>query len=231
MGKLTELMNKGVRLIVADAEGAPAAPAPDAPAAASRQMSAEDFEAPPPRRVARSEVPAAVADFASVYQEAALELPAHGYGIDKVGEMLENKRFANLPREAKATAVLVALEAAGAPIRDVIQDAVQRDRALDAFEADKARELQDTRQKNDARIKDLNGQLEELIQKINTEVQGLKQASEQATRSFEELRTRKRRDEERLHAIVSHFIDGGDNPITTSTGAPSSAPPAPKTKE
>lgn len=226
MGKLTELVNKGVRLIVTDQGGAPLEP--PAAASASRPLSADDFEAPPPRRVARSEVPAAVADFSTVYQEAAVEPPAHGYGIDKVGDMLENKRFATLSREAKATAVLVALEAAGAPIRDVIQDAIQRDGALDAFEADKARELQDTQQKNDARIKDLNAQLEELIRKINTEVQALKQSSEQAARAFEELRTRKRREEERLHAIVSHFLEGGDNPITTSAGAPS---PPPKTKE
>ncbi len=226
MGKLTELMNKGVRLIVADSQGEPGEAPPDAARPAPQQMSAADFEAPP-RRTIRSEVPAAVADFAAVYGEAGIEPPAHGYGIDKVGEMLENKRFAALSREAKATAIMVALEAAGAPIRDVVQDAVQRDRALDGFEADKERELSEIRTKNDGRIKDLNAQLEELIQKINAEVQGLKQASEQAVQAFTALRARKRQEEERLHAIVSHFIEGGDNPITTSA----SAPPPPKAEK
>jgi hypothetical protein len=137
--------------------------------------------------------------------------------------MLQNPRFASLSREAKANAVLVALEAAGAPIREVIQDAVQRDKALDAFEAAKEREALELKAGNDARIQALNQQLEELIQKINSEVQTLKQASEETERDFAALRTRKRREEERLRDLVAFFIEGAENPITTSaagTGAP-----------
>ena len=33
-------------------------------------------------------------DFGAVYAEAGIELPPHGYGIDKVAEMLESKRLA-----------------------------------------------------------------------------------------------------------------------------------------
>lgn len=226
MGKLTDLVNKGVRLIVAE-EGEPSAEAPPPPP--EREIPAEALEAEPPRRVARSEVPAAVADFAAVYQEAGIEVPAHGYGIEKVAEMLEHKRFASLSRESKATAVIVALEAASVPIREVIQDAVRRDKALDAFEADKERELREIQTKNEARVKDLNQQLEELIRKINAEVEALKKSSGEAARAFAELQTRKRREEDRLHGIVSYFIEGGDNPITTSQSQSESPPPPPKT--
>lgn len=223
MGKLTDLVSKGVKLIVADSDEPGATGASPPPPPREREIPAEAFEtAAPPRRVARSEVSAAVADFTAVYAEAGIEPPAHGYGIDKVAEMLENKRFASLGREAKATAVMVALEAAGVPIRDVIQDAVARDRALDAFEADKQREARETQTQNQGRIQDLNRQLEELIRKIQTEVEALKKASEEATRAFAELQARKRKEEERLHAVVAHFIEGADNPITT---AQSTAPP------
>lgn len=226
MGKLSELVNKGVKLIVADAEEEASAQTQESPPPPPRQreIPADALGAEPPRRVEHSEVSASVADFGKVYGEAGIEPPAHGYGIDKVAEMLENKRFATLGREAKATAVMVALEAASVPIRDVIQDAVCRDKALDAFEADKQREVREIQTKNQARIQDLNRQLEELIQKINAEVEGLKRSSEEATRAFAELQTRKREEEDRLHSVVSHFIEGADNPITTSQSPP---PPKP----
>jgi hypothetical protein len=221
MGKLTDLVNKGVRLIVANDETMESNASPPPP---PQELPAEVSGAEP-TPVERSQVAADVADFAPVYQEAGIEAPAHGYGVDKVGEMLDNKRFAALGREAKATAVLVALEAAGVAIRDVVQDAVLRDKALDAFEADKGRALAQAKTANDGRIQELNRQLEDLIQKINTEVQSLKQASEAAERAFAELQIRKRKEEERLHAVVAHFIEGGDNPITTG---PVTSAPAPK---
>lgn len=228
MGKLAEFLSKGARLIVSDAEeGAASAASPPPPP--QREITPGDLDVPL-REVERSEVAADVTDFDAVYQEAGIEPPEHGYGIDKVAEMLENKRFATLSREAKATAVMVALEAAGVPIRDVIQDAIRRDKALDAFEAGKGREVQELRSKNEARVQELNRQLEELIQKINTEVQSLKQASEAAARAFAEMQLRKRNEEERLQAVVTHFIEGGDNPITTaqSPGSPASPPPPAK---
>lgn len=219
MGKLTELVNKGVRLIVAEQDEGTGSMSPPA------QELSPEVAAAEPTHVEQSKVAADVQDFGPVYQEAGIEVPAHGYGVDKVGEMLDNKRFAALGREAKATAVMVALEAAGVAIPDVIQDAVRRDKALDAFEADKARALAEAKTANDTRIQELNRQLEDLIQKINTEVQSLKQASEAAERAFAELQIRKRKEEERLHAVVAHFIEGGDNPISTG---PVTSAPAPK---
>jgi hypothetical protein len=226
MGKLTELLNKGARLIVTEAPDEPGAePAEGAerPRRHERDVAPDVALAEPPTAVARSQVAASVEDFGAVYDEAGIAVPAHGYGIEKVSQMLQNPRFASLSREAKANAVLVALEAAGAPIREVIEDAVQRDKALDAFEASKEREALELKAANDARIQGLNQQLEELIQKINSEVQTLKQASEEAERAFAALRTRKRREEERLRDLVAFFIEGAENPITTSgagTGAP-----------
>jgi hypothetical protein len=226
MGKLSELLNKGARLIVTEApEGATgqAEGSSEGPRKRERDISPDVLEAEPPTRVTQSRVATGVEDFAAVYEEAGITMPAHGYGIDKVSQMLQNPRFASLSREAKANAVLVALEAAGAPIREVIQDAVQRDKALDGFEAAKEHELLELRAGNDTRIQALNQQLEELIQKINAEVQTLKQASEEAERAFAALRTRKRREEERLRDLVAFFIEGAENPISTTgtgTGAP-----------
>jgi hypothetical protein len=234
MSRIKDLVNKGVRLIVTEdpSEIPPEllddpelqAAQPTAPRSArptrEREIPPEVFAGPPPKKLAQSSVPASVADFAAVYGEAGNALPAHGYGVDKVGEMLESKRLASLNREVKAAAVMAALEAAGVAVRDVIQDAVLRDKALDAFEAAKDREAKEARQKNEARIQSLQKELDALLQKINAEIEGLKKASDEAETAFAALRERKLKEEERLHAVVAHFIEGADNPVTK---------PAPKT--
>ena len=221
MSKLKDLVNKGVRLIVADTEEGASAASP----ASDRDLPPETFDEAPPKRVTRSEVAADVADFGAVYQEAGIELPLHGYGIDKVGEMLENKRLASLQREVKATAVLAALEAASVPIHDVIQDAVLRDKALDAFETAKANEVRELQAGSGARIEAIKNEIESFLKEKNTEMEGLKQAKEAADRAFQALQARKRQEEQRLFDLVSHFLEGGDNPI--STAGPLSPPPPP----
>jgi len=223
MSKLKDLVSKGVRLIVAETDEASAS----APSAEERDLPAENFEDAPPNRVTRSEVSADVADFGAVYEEAGIELPLHGYGIDKVAEMLENKRLATLQREVKATAVLAALEAASVPIRDVIQDAVVRDKALDAFETAKAQEVQELQARSGARIEAIKNEIESFLKEKNTEMEELKQAKDGADRAFLALQARKRREEQRLFDLVAHFLEGGDNPIST-TGPLSPEPPPQK---
>lgn len=226
MSKLKDLVSKGVRLIVTETEeGAPA----NAATLPERDLPPEAFEDAPPKHVTRSEVSASVADFGAVYQEAGIELPLHGYGVDKVAEMLESKRLASLQREVKATAVLAALEAASVPIREVVQDAVLRDKALDAFEAAKAAELKELQAKSGARIEAIKSEIDAFLKEKNAEMEGLKEAKEAADRAFLDLQTRKRREEQRLYDVVAHFLEGGDNPITTaSAAAPPSPPPPPK---
>ena len=223
MSKLKDLVSRGVRLIVTDQ----AESGEGAAAQGERDIPAEAFEAAEPRRITRSEVPATVVDFGAVYAEAGIELPPHGYGIDKVAEMLEGKRLQTLSREVRATAVMAAIEAAGVPLRDVIQDAVKRDKALDAFEAAKGREIQELHARTETRMEAIKTEMDAFLRERNTELEALKAAEERANRSFLELQTRKRREEDRLASLVGHFLEGGDNPITTSAKAPASVAAAP----
>ncbi len=239
MSKLSELVSKGVRLIVVDPGGDPepeahvppprVAPAPPPlpqappvapPSAAAvgrargRLVSTDAAQVAPPNRVSRSEVASDVEDFTAVYKEAGITLPPHGYGIDRVAEMLAGKRLAALGREVRATAVLAALEAARVDVQDVIEDGVRRDKALDAFESAKERELVEKKAANETRMQSLKKDLDELLRKINTEIESLKQQSQDAESAFQKLQVRKRQEEARLHDVVAHFVEGA-NPITT----------------
>lgn len=217
MSKLKELVQKGVRLIVVDSEASPAKTPRET------EIPAEAFELSPPPPEPRSDVPADVADFTAVYEEAGIEVPAHGYGIEKVAEMLASKRLSTLGREVKAAAVMAALEAAQAPIVEVIQDAVQRDKALDAFETAKERELADLRAQSASRKKTVQEEIETFLKERNAELEDLKKAEDAAAEAFAQLQARKRREEERLHDVVAHFVES-ENPITK--GAPAPAAPA-----
>jgi hypothetical protein len=119
MGKLSDFVSKGVRLIVEDPEnpGATERPTADEPAPRSssprppaprpappREITPQELASPPPP--VRSDVAMEVEDFGAVYTEAGVTLPDHGYGVDKVGEMLQGKRLSSLARDVRATAVL-----------------------------------------------------------------------------------------------------------------------------
>jgi len=239
VSKLAELVRKGVNLIVADegheTDGIPKDSPPPPQRDRDRSLSAEAVDASPPKAVTVSSVPADVADFGPVYSEAGIELPLHGYGVDKVADMLASPRLASLNREVRAAAVLAALEAALVPPADVIQDAVRRDKALDAFEAAKRGELDTLHAGAEARIAAIKDEIESFLRERNAEMEGLKQAREAAERAFSDLSARKRREEERLHDVVAHFLEGAENPVTTAAnakpaGPPQAAVPAPESR-
>jgi hypothetical protein len=72
--------------------------------------------------------------FEEIYKAAEIPPAPQGYSILKISHMLENEHLRNLPSDVKKSSVLVALDAAGVDIKEVIQDAIRRDRALDGYE-------------------------------------------------------------------------------------------------
>lgn len=77
---------------------------------------------------------AGAGSFEEIYRAAEIQPPPHGYTILKVAEMLASEHIRELPAEVKRKSVLLALEAAGVKLQEVIEDAVRRDRALDGYE-------------------------------------------------------------------------------------------------
>lgn len=71
-----------------------------------------------------------------IYRAAGIMLPRKGYSIKKVVEMLNSEHIRGLSSDMKRVAILMALDAAGVPIAEVLQDAKARQQALDAHEAE-----------------------------------------------------------------------------------------------
>jgi hypothetical protein len=165
--------------------------------------------------------------FVELYETAEIRPPAHGFTIMKVADMLRSEHMRNLPKDVKRSSVLVALEAAGAPVEDVIQDAVKRDRALDTFERVQEKSLADL----EAKKSQENQQIQAEMDRITAEYRGRMQANNDAVAKekerFYSWRLKKQEEEQKISDAVSYFVTV--NPITT--GGPAAAPAPPKTSD
>src|SRR5262249_48117043 len=103
--------------------------------------------------------------FEEIYKAAEIPPAPQGYSILKVARMLESEHIRNLPSDVKKSSVLVALDAAGADIKEVIQDAIRRDRALDTYERVELRALEEL----EAKKTQENAQIQAQIDKYLTE--------------------------------------------------------------
>jgi hypothetical protein len=78
--------------------------------------------------------PAKYAAFEQIYAGAPVKPPKMTYGILKIAEMVNSSHLTGMPPEARRCSLLMALEAAGAEIEDLLQDAVVRQKALNDCE-------------------------------------------------------------------------------------------------
>jgi hypothetical protein len=78
-----------------------------------------------------------------IYRAAGIMLPRKGYSIKKVVEMLNSAHICGLPKEMKRVALLMALDAAGVPIDEVLRDAEARRDALDSYEASERKQVEE----------------------------------------------------------------------------------------
>ena len=85
--------------------------------------------------------PALLTDFEQIYQSGAVKPPRISYGVLKVAEMLNSSHLGGMPAESKRAALLMALDAGGAKIEDILQDAIVRQRSLNDYEEARQRDL------------------------------------------------------------------------------------------
>lgn len=156
-------------------------------------------------------------DFAEIYAAAQIAAPPHGYTVLKVAEMLRSEHIQELPAEVRQRSVRVALDAAGVKVAEIIEDAVQRDRALDTYERVLQRSLEELRARKTAENKALEDEVNQKIAELRARID---QNNAEVAREQDGLatwRVRKRQEEERIAEAVGHFAS--PNPITTA-GAP-----------
>jgi hypothetical protein len=81
--------------------------------------------------------------FEEIYRSAGIKGPRLGYTIGKVIDMLHSEHIKSLPAEMKRSSLLMALEAAGVQVDEVLQDATLRQRAISSYEAIQRKHLEE----------------------------------------------------------------------------------------
>jgi hypothetical protein len=81
--------------------------------------------------------------YEDIYHAAGILNPVSGYGIQKVVDMLNSERLRELSKDVKRVSVLMALDAAGTSVDDLLKDATRRQQALDAYEAGQRRQVEE----------------------------------------------------------------------------------------
>lgn len=76
-----------------------------------------------------------------IYRTAGIIAPRKGYSINKVVEMVHSEHLRGLPKEMRRASVLMALDAAGIPVEEVLQDAKARQEAIDSYEAEQRKQF------------------------------------------------------------------------------------------
>ncbi len=77
-----------------------------------------------------------------IYCAAGIMNARRGYSINKVVEMINGEHIGGLSKEMKRVALLMALDAAGVPVDEVLQDARARQDALDSYEAQQRKQIE-----------------------------------------------------------------------------------------
>jgi hypothetical protein len=153
-------------------------------------------------------------DLGEVYTAAKIGAPAHGYTVLKVADMLQSEHIRALPGDVKRKSVMVALDAAGVKVTDIVEDAVNRDRALDTYE----RVLQKNLEARGGEIAAENKRLEDEIAQRTAELRAKIDENTRALgveqQEFHAWQQQKRQEEATIADAVSYFVS--ENPITAN---------------
>lgn len=100
--------------------------------------------------------------YEDIYHAAGILSPRSGYGIHKVVDMLNSDRIRDMSKEFKRASVLMALDAAGTSVDDLLQDVTRRQQALSSYEAGQQKQLEEF----EARKAPENAQIQAEMQRV-----------------------------------------------------------------
>jgi hypothetical protein len=160
-----------------------------------------------------------------IYHAAGIMSPRSGYGIHKVVEMLNSQRIRELSTDIKRASVLMALDAAGTSVDDVLQDATRRQQALDTYEAAQRKQVEEF----EAQKSKENAEIEAEMERIRTHYgQRIQSNRDQIAREKETLRNWQMAMQHESQRITEVIELCRKQPAAAAVGAPQSAPtPAP----
>jgi hypothetical protein len=148
---------------------------------------------------------AKLASFDEIYRKSNLKstTAAAEYNILKVADMATSDQLHGLSSTAKHSALMMALEAAGVAVEDVLRDAMHRQRVLEEYEDEQKRHLQEfesTKLKENER---LTAELDSITEQYRTRIATTVEEIERERTAFREWQERKLREQRRIAEAAS----------------------------
>jgi hypothetical protein len=151
--------------------------------------------------------------FEEIYKAAEIPAAAKGYSILKVAQMLGSDHIRNLPSDVRKSSILVALDAAGVDIKDVIQDAIRRDRALDTYERVQQRAVEELESHKSKENSEIQAEIDKYVTEQRAKIQANNDEIAREKERFTGWRLKKQQEEKKIAEAVGYFVS--ENPITT----------------
>jgi hypothetical protein len=130
------------------------------------------------------------------------------YTILKVAQMLQSEHIRELSEQAKRAAILVALQAAGVKVTDVIDDAVQRTEVLANAERHREKALQEFEARKEDANRKVLAMVQSLVAEYDARIQRTKEEVIVERDRFTEWRRTKAEEEQRIAGAVAYLMDG-----------------------
>jgi len=160
--------------------------------------------------------------FDEIYQAAEIPPAPQGYSILKIADMLQSEHIRSMTTDVKRSTILVALDAAGVDIKDVIQDAVRRDKALDGYERVQERSIADLEARTNQENAQIQAELDKYVAQQREKIQSNNDKITKEKERFFGWRLKKQQEEKKISDAVAPFVT--ENPIPTGAGSAAAAP-------
>jgi hypothetical protein len=149
--------------------------------------------------------------FEEVYATAGVKAPAKSYTILKVAEMLNNRHLAEMTPDAKRNSLMMALEAAGAEIGDLLQDAVARNRALDEYEERRQEQIKTFEAAKAEENNKLHAEMERLTSQYMSRIQANSDQVAHEQDEFRDWQKRKLQESQRITEAATLCVPQGNS--------------------
>ncbi len=156
--------------------------------------------------------------FEEIYHSAGIKGPRLGYSIGKVIEMLQSEHIRNLPNETKRASLLMALDAAGVQVDEVLQDATLRQRAINSYEAIQRKHLEEFEARKAQDNCAIQAEMERVTAEYATRISNNLDAVAREKDNFRKWQAKKQHEAQRIaEAVALCVTQGGPKPAATDS--------------
>jgi cell division septum initiation protein DivIVA len=155
-----------------------------------------------------SPVTAKLSSFDEIYHKSAFKAATStaAWDILKVADMVNNGHLHGLSPAAKHSALMMALEAAGVAVEDMLQDAVQRQRVLNDYEDAQRKRLDDFESAKQLDKERLTAEMDAICAQYRMRIASGEQEIERERGLFRDWHERKEREQRRISEAASACV-------------------------